>query len=267
MKRELQAVERDITEAEVARNGWEEKSWDLDTTIGHKFKELEALSIECNQALRRLKLGNGLQYVLNAKGSSPAEVLGIDYKSTLKPALDSFADDISKSSMSKLEELISLQQQSVENAAKIEAKRNRLAALQSSSDEVEAQLIFLKKELQNYTSRCATEAKKLVEDVEIETHNVDIVEREVADVLETSKLKLQEAIKQNEEEIQICAWELYALVDSVSKYKEHMASKISEMKCNLSETAGAVSDSYKGSLLAQVSLWIQTTDPIDYSFL
>ena len=53
MKRELQAVERDITEAEVARNGWEEKSWDLDTTIGHKFKELEALSIKCNQALRR----------------------------------------------------------------------------------------------------------------------------------------------------------------------------------------------------------------------
>ena len=96
----------------------------------------------------RLKLGNGLQYVLNAKGSSPAEVLGIDYKSTLKPALDSFADDINKSSMSKLEELISLQQQSVENAAKIEAKRNRLAALQSSSDEVtELELIFLVQQL------------------------------------------------------------------------------------------------------------------------
>ena len=53
MKRELQAVERDIMEAEVARNGWEEKSWDLDTMIGHKFKELEALSIACNLALRR----------------------------------------------------------------------------------------------------------------------------------------------------------------------------------------------------------------------
>ena len=38
--------------------------------------------------------------------------------------------------MSKLEELISLQQQSVENAAKIEAKRNRVAALQSNCDEV-----------------------------------------------------------------------------------------------------------------------------------
>lgn len=53
MKRELQAVERDIAEAEAARNAWEEKSWDLDAALGHKFKELESLSIECNQALRR----------------------------------------------------------------------------------------------------------------------------------------------------------------------------------------------------------------------
>lgn len=53
MKRELQAVERDIGEAELARNSWEEKSWDLDATLGHKFKELEALAMECNQAMRR----------------------------------------------------------------------------------------------------------------------------------------------------------------------------------------------------------------------
>ncbi|XP_043719536.1 kinetochore protein NDC80 homolog [Telopea speciosissima] len=51
MKRGLQAVERDIAEAEASRNVWEEKSWDLDTALGHKFKELESLSIECNQAL------------------------------------------------------------------------------------------------------------------------------------------------------------------------------------------------------------------------
>ena len=96
----------------------------------------------------RLKLVQGLQYVLNAKGSSPAEVLGIDYKSTLKPALDSFADDINKSSMSKLEELISLQQQSVEIAAKIEAKRNRVAALESNCDEVsKLELIFVVQQL------------------------------------------------------------------------------------------------------------------------
>ena len=50
----LQAVERDIAEAELARNTWEEKCWDLDTKIGHQFKELEALAMECNQAMRRL---------------------------------------------------------------------------------------------------------------------------------------------------------------------------------------------------------------------
>ncbi|XP_059644550.1 kinetochore protein NDC80 homolog [Cornus florida] len=53
MKRELQAVERDITDADMERNAWEEKCWDLDATIGGKFKELQALSMECNQAMRR----------------------------------------------------------------------------------------------------------------------------------------------------------------------------------------------------------------------
>nr|DAD24441.1 TPA_asm: hypothetical protein HUJ06_025904 [Nelumbo nucifera] len=178
MKRELQAVERDIVETELARNAWEEKSWDLDVTIGHKLKELESLSIECNQALRRIKLGVNYQYVLNTKGSTPAEVLGIDYKATLKPALDEFMDNIKKSSKAKLEELISLQQQSVENASKIESKRNRLAALQSRIDEGEAQLNLLKKEIEDYTSRCAVEAKRMLEDVQREEHNLDLVEKE-----------------------------------------------------------------------------------------
>lgn len=56
MKRELQAVERDIGEAELARNAWEEKAWDLDTMLSHKFKELETLAMECNQAMRRFVL-------------------------------------------------------------------------------------------------------------------------------------------------------------------------------------------------------------------
>lgn len=56
MRRELQAVERDIGDAEVSRNSWEEKSWDLDATLGNKFKELEAIAMECNQAMRRLLL-------------------------------------------------------------------------------------------------------------------------------------------------------------------------------------------------------------------
>lgn len=84
----------------------------------------------------RLKLGNEFHYQLNAKGSSTGEVLGIDYKSILKPALASLEEEMKKSSMEKLEGLISLQQQSVDKTTKIEAKRNRLTTLQAHIDEV-----------------------------------------------------------------------------------------------------------------------------------
>ncbi|KAJ8754830.1 hypothetical protein K2173_015342 [Erythroxylum novogranatense] len=166
--------------------------------------------MECNHAARRLKLGDGFHYSLNAKGSTPAQVMGIDYKSTLKPGLQSFTEDIKRISMAKLEELILLQQQSSELNAKVEAKKNQTASIQSYVEEVEDQLNSLRKETEEYTHRCAAKAKNIVED--------------------DSELKLQEAIKQSEEEIQMQAQELFKLVDSVLKYKEHVESKIVEIK-------------------------------------
>ncbi|KAJ6963836.1 kinetochore protein NDC80 [Populus alba x Populus x berolinensis] len=254
MKRELQVVDRDIVEAEASRNAWEEKMWDLDATIAHKFKEIEALAMECNQATRRLKLGNGYQYVPNANGSTAAEIMGLDYKTTIKPGLESFAAAVKGSSMAKLEELILLQKQSSELAAKIEGKRNRTSTLQSHIDEMEAQLNLSRKETEDSTSRCAAEAKKLVEDVQIEAHNLDVLEREAAGILKAAEQKLQEAIKTSEEEIQTQAAELLALVDSVSKCKEQIEAKISESKIKLSETVVAVSNAYKGSLSAQFGI-------------
>lgn len=53
MKRELQAVERDIEETEAARNGWEEKILELDSDVRHNFKELERIVMDCNQAIKR----------------------------------------------------------------------------------------------------------------------------------------------------------------------------------------------------------------------
>ncbi|XP_058096929.1 kinetochore protein NDC80 homolog [Magnolia sinica] len=254
MKRELQAVEQDIADAEAGRNGWEEKMWELEATVGKKMKELEGLASECNQAIRRLKLGNDFQYVLNAKGTSPAEVLGIGHKSTLKPALTALADDIKKSSVVKLEEFISLQQQSRENSTKLEEKKNRLVALQTKIEEVEAQLSLLKKEMQDHMARCAAEANRLHDDVARRTHNLDIMEGEAEVFLKHCKQNLQDVIQQNDDETQMCACELLALIDAVSKYKECMESTISGMKMDLSETAGAVAEAYKASLSAKMRL-------------
>ncbi|XP_061354459.1 kinetochore protein NDC80 homolog [Gastrolobium bilobum] len=251
MKRELQTAERDVGEAELARNAWEDKCWELDTSLDHKFKDLQAFAMDCNQALKRLKIGNGIEHQLNPKGNTPAEIMGIDHKLTLKPSLNSFTDDIKKSSTEKLEELISHQQKFSENAVRLEGKRNQLAAVHSRIDEIEAQRNMIKKETDEYTGRCFAEAEKMLEDVQQADHDLGIREREKAEVLKASELKLQETIKQSEEEIQMHAHELLKAVDSISKYKVHVASKISEMKRDLSETASAISEAYRGSLPSQ----------------
>jgi chorismate mutase len=61
-------------------------------------------------------------------------------------------------------------------------------------------------------------------------------------------LKLQETIRETEEEIQVHAYERFKLIDSVSKYKEYTGSIVSEIKRKqLSETIIAVSDAYRDS--------------------
>ncbi|KAL2947758.1 hypothetical protein AAZX31_20G089000 [Glycine max] len=61
---------------------------------------------------------------------------------------------------------------------------------------------MIKKETLEYTSRCSAEAKKMLEDVQLADHEINIMEKEAAEILKTSELKLEEAIKQSEEEIQ-----------------------------------------------------------------
>lgn len=60
----------------------------------------------------------------------------MDYKSTLRPILSSFSEEVKRTSMENLESLMSLQKLSRDIAAKIDAKRDRIAMLQSRIDEV-----------------------------------------------------------------------------------------------------------------------------------
>ncbi|GJW32392.1 kinetochore protein NDC80 [Tanacetum coccineum] len=361
MKRELQAVERDIGEAEIERNKWEEKSWDLNAVIGTKWKELEALQLECNQAIRRsiqvdvcigdkilqpkesfrylgsilhksgridedsinkmregrlrwfghvrrrphsapvrrvealvvdglrrrgrpklrwedrvkqdmkelllsedmtsdrnewrarirLKLGTGFQYELNAKGSTPVEVLG-DYKSAFKPVLKSSIEEVKRRKLDNLESKVHLQQVSSDISAKIKAKENRIAILQSEIDQLNSQIGVIQKETQDYISRCEMEARQLQKKFEAESHNVELVEQEAREFLENAKEVLQETIIRSEEEVQMCAHELLALIDSVSKYKEFTVSKISQMKGIASETALAIVQAHNDSLASSI---------------
>lgn len=53
MKKELQAMERDVAEAEIGRNVLEEKSWELDADTDRKLKELESLVELANHTIKK----------------------------------------------------------------------------------------------------------------------------------------------------------------------------------------------------------------------
>lgn len=53
MRREMQAVERDIAESENGLSTMEERALELEAAAGRKFKEMEALAEQCNQAIRK----------------------------------------------------------------------------------------------------------------------------------------------------------------------------------------------------------------------
>ncbi|KAG7565682.1 Kinetochore protein Ndc80 [Arabidopsis suecica] len=245
MRRELQAVERDVAEAEVARDGWDLKAWELNSQIGNQFHQIQTLSIDCNQALRRLKID--IQFAVNERGKTPAKVMGVDYKSVVKPALCSLYDGIKGSLTEKMEELVTLQHQVSEMASKIESKKSLLGSIQLQINELEEKMKLVKKETQELTTKCDLEAKTLVESVKTEALNLEVVEKEAAEFLKASEIRLQEAVKQSEEEVQACAAQLFALIDSISKQKEYMDLKILEIKTGVADTASAVSEIYKAN--------------------
>ncbi|CAA7046128.1 unnamed protein product [Microthlaspi erraticum] len=153
MKRELQAVERDVAEAESARDGWEQKAWELNSQIRNQFHQIQTLAIEYNQALRRLKLD--IQFAVSEKGEV-GKVLGLDYKSEVKPALSSLYD-----AMEKVETQTAIQQQASEMASKMEAEKSHLGSVQLQINELEERIRLVRKEGQagvGYTMRLGGES-------------------------------------------------------------------------------------------------------------
>ncbi|GKB80138.1 RNA-directed DNA polymerase, eukaryota, reverse transcriptase zinc-binding domain protein, partial [Tanacetum coccineum] len=109
------------------------------------------------------------------------------------------------------------------------------------------------------------EARQLQEKFEAESRNVDLVEKEAHDFLENAKAALQETTVRSEEEVQMCAYKLLALIDSVSKYKEFTASKISQMKDVVSETAAAIAQVHNDSLASSKIFWIRAKEVTGWS--
>ncbi|XP_052165566.1 kinetochore protein NDC80 homolog [Oryza glaberrima] len=241
MQREIQSVERDNVKLENGNATLEEKGWELEAAVVGKLEEIEGLVEQCNQALRKLKPGIDFQYMLNTKASSPVELLGTSYKTIMKPALNSLADEARRISILKHDESVELEKQSQRNAKILSEKKNHISFCQTKTDEMVARLDSLDVEIGNHVSRCKADARLMKDELEKKDHHLSTVEKESEEFLKISEKKLEDAKRETDEEIQMCARELLKLIDSVTEYKEFMETSISGMRKDLYETVDDIS--------------------------
>ncbi|TVU21148.1 hypothetical protein EJB05_30770, partial [Eragrostis curvula] len=237
MHREMQLVEQDIANLENEKAALEDKGWEVDAALVKKLEELDGITEQCNQALKRLKPSIDFQYALNAKGSSPAEVLGLSYKTELKPALKAYAEENRRISASKLDESVELQKQLQEKAKMLEEKKNNISSWQNKTDEMVARLNSLDREIENDDSRCTADARQMKNELERKEHLLSTVEKEADEFLKNAEQRFQDAVLKADEETQACANELLQLMDSVADYREFMEAAIAQRKKELNETA------------------------------
>lgn len=236
MTREMQAVEHDISKLENANAALEEKGWELQAALVTKLEDIEGLAEQCNQALKRLKLGIDFKYMLNAKGSSPSEILGTAYKTVLKAALSALANETKRIFASKHDESNDLQKHLQGNAKIIEEKRNHVSVLEAKTNEVIAQLDSLDLEIGNHVSSCSADSRKMKDELEEKEDHLSTLEKEADTFLKNSEQSFQDVSRQTDEETQMCASELLKLIDSITEYKEFVETSISGMKKCLYES-------------------------------
>ncbi|KAI5013514.1 hypothetical protein ZWY2020_035767 [Hordeum vulgare] len=244
MTRELQAVEHDIAKLEKANAVLAERGWELEAALVSKLEEIEGLAELCNQSLRKLKPNIDFQYEVNAKGSSPAEILGTTYKTNLKPALKALANETKRLIKSKHDESIDLQKQLQGIVKILEEKRSHVSALQAKDNEMTAQMDSLDREIQSHVSRCAADARKWKEELEKKEHHMSTAEKEAEEVLKNSEEDLQATLRETDKETQACARELLQLIDSITKFKELVVQTSDEMNKDLYECAEGMAASW-----------------------
>ncbi|CAN6199315.1 unnamed protein product [Urochloa humidicola] len=237
MHREMQTIESDIANAENGKASLEDKCWELDSKLVTKLDELEGLAEQCNQAIKRLKPGIDFQYVINSKGTSPAEMLGPDYKTVLKPAVLAHAEENKRRAVLNLAESADLQKQLQGSAKVLEEERSNISSLQDKNDEMVACLHSLEREITNDDSRYTAQIRQMKDEWEKKYSALSSVEKEADEFLKTSEKRFQEAIIKSDKETQALAHELLQLLDSIAEHKELMEAKVAQGRKDLYETA------------------------------
>eukprot|EP01018_Ginkgo_biloba_P012754 Gb_08872 [translate_table: standard] len=244
MSRECQSIEHDIHAAEASRNQWEEKAWELEVSASKKLKELEGAIDRYNQEIIRLKLGNSFEYKLNPRGVTPVEILGVDFKDTLKPRIISCTEDYERTSREKWEESIAIQQQLHDKGSEQEGKRKLNTSLLTKIKKLEARCGAIRKSMEEYISLKTAECERVSTEIENNEHDMKKKEIEAYEHFKKATTELENVTKRYDEEIQVCSNELLRFLDAIAKHKEHVESTISTVKTGISEVVQEVNSMY-----------------------
>ncbi|KAH9317020.1 hypothetical protein KI387_018789, partial [Taxus chinensis] len=237
MNREYQSIEADIRIVEDSRNQWEKKAWELESSASKKLKELEGAIDRYNQDIIRLKLGSQFNYKLNSRGGTATEMLGVDFKATVRSGIMSSTEDYEHNYREMWEESLAVQQKLHEKCTQQERKRKVNAGLSAKIKKLEARYNTIQKSMEEYVSSKAAECERLEADVENNENVMKTKKQAEADsYLKKARLELEEITKYHDEKIQVCSNELLQLIDTATKYKEHVERKISSVKTALNET-------------------------------
>ncbi|KAH9295529.1 hypothetical protein KI387_039117 [Taxus chinensis] len=244
MSRELHSIEEDIRAAEAARHRQDEKAWELEVSASKKLKEIEGLVDTYHQEITRLKLGSQFEYKLNSRGVTTTEILGVDFKVTIRPGIISCTDDFERSSREKWEESIAVQQQLHDKVSEQEGKRKINASLVAKSKKLEARFNAIKKSMEEYVASKVEECEKLTREVEKNEHDMKPKDIEADEFIKKAKSELEERTSHYSEEIKHWSNELLRLIDTSAKRKEHVDSVIFNVKKAFNETVQEVNGIY-----------------------
>ncbi|XP_020596880.1 uncharacterized protein LOC110036708 [Phalaenopsis equestris] len=106
---------------------------------------------------------------------------------------------------------------------------------------------MLKLEIEEHGLKCSSEMENIEEESEAKEEQLKLMDREAQELLMESEEKLKRTLIECTEETQLCAQELYSLIDSVSQYKEFMGSTVVGIGEEIREIVEGVKQAFEAS--------------------
>lgn len=266
MTRELRSVEEDLQLASTSRKEKEKEIWDLEVLASKKLKKLESVALDCNHAMRRLKVsnldtsstaGNPFEINLNPRGETAQNLLGVDIKQVVRPQLAALLEDTERSVRDKWKESTDLLKEISSKEDALQEKRASNAQLEAKMKELEA----VNKKSQEKLESIQSAIYKIRTQVEEDEEKFKALKLECGERYERAKREHEQLEASCEHELQQGTSKLYAVFEGVAGLAEHCHSRNAALKAEVDQLKDMVNNNYiRRRKLLQLGASIEETE-------